>query len=652
MFHDSSYQTSIRYRTPLPPLKRTDRMSSATKQTISGDVNRRRWRFVFLKGPSVSFALRTTIAAILALALATVLQIHHPYWAAMTVWLVAQPTRGLVVERGLARLVGTIVGALVGFLVLWQLSAAPGLLLSVLICWVALCAAAGSFFRHFRSYGLLLAGYTAAVVTMSGLIEPQLGHELAWSRIACTLIGVVASLVATVLFAPGAAKDMVHTRSLALLRQALSLSSVLLKTRGETKGEAMGEPMQQFFSAVVQMDTDLDTLAAGSLTGHQRARFARHIAAASTIMVTEAMTACQLEEPRVRAEKTAEALASVDLALGRGDIEAAHTAVAAIDEHAPQLSAAVTAAIGYLGELSAVQPVKRLLALNALRISDTRGAVIAFCRTFLALSAVALVWKLTGWSLGPVMLMTAAVFVTLFSSHEAPQLAVGEALKGTLCGATLGLLSRIFLLPHAQNSLDILLMVAPFLAVGAYAMSRPKTAKAAIDGNMSFLLAAQPVFPMVVSPWLSVEQTLAMVAGVAAAALAFRFVFPVNHRLVLTVLRNRLTEDLEVTARLASHEQVLQRRYRMIQRILRMGSLRLVKPSETSRDVFLLLCLVTMLGRLLERRGRDDIAPLDRRYVDFALEALKAAPENWEHHHSVFSTLLKRDPILVPHASL
>ncbi|MGV2130419.1 FUSC family protein [Agrobacterium vitis] len=592
--------------------------------------------------------MRTTLAAILAMALATLLQIHHPYWAAMTVWLVAQPTRGLVVERGLARLVGTIIGALVGFLVLWQLSATPGLQLSVLICWVALCAAAGSFFRHFRSYGLLLAGYTAAVVTMSGLIEPQLGHELAWSRIACTLIGVVASLVATVLFAPGATKDMVHTRSLALLRQALSLSATLLKTREET----VGEPVQQFFSAVVQMDADLDTLAAGSLTGHQRARFARHIAAASTILVTEAMTARQLDEPQVRAEKTAETLAAVDLALGRGDIEAAHAAVTAIGDHAPQLSAAMTAAISYLAELSAVQPVNRLLDLNALRISDKRAAAIAFCRTFLALSAVALVWKLTGWSLGPVMLMTAAVFVTLFSSHEAPQLAVGEALKGTLCGATLGMFSRIFLLPHAENALDMLLMVAPFLAVGAYAMSRPKTAKAAIDGNMSFLLAAQPVFPVAVSPWLSVEQTLAMVAGVAAAALAFRFVFPVNHRLVLTVLRNRLTEDLEVTARLASHEQVLQRRFRMIQRILRMGSLRLVAPSETSRDVFLLLCLVTMLGRLLERRGRDDIASLDRRYVDFALEALKAAPENWEHHHSVFSTLLKRDPVLVPHASL
>ncbi|MBF2718141.1 FUSC family protein [Agrobacterium vitis] len=623
-------------------------MSPATKNTTRGDVNRWRRRFVFLKGPSVSFALRTTIAAILAMALATLLQIHHPYWAAMTVWLVAQPTRGLVVERGLARLVGTIIGALVGFLMLWQLSAAPGLQLSVLICWVALCAAAGSFFRHFRSYGLLLAGYTAAVVTMSGLIEPQLGHELAWSRIACTLIGVVASLVATVLFAPGATKDMVHTRSLALLRQALSLSATLLKTREET----VGEPVQQFFSAVVQMDADLDTLAAGSLTGHQRARFARHIAAASTILVTEAMTARQLEEPQVRAEKTADTLAVVDQALGRGDIEAAHAAVTAIGDHAPQLSAAVTAAINYLGELSAVQPVNRLLDLNALRISDKRAAAIAFCRTFLALSAVALVWKLTGWSLGPVMLMTAAVFVTLFSSHEAPQLAVGEALKGTLCGATLGMFSRIFLLPHAENSLDMLLMVAPFLAVGAYAMSRPKTAKAAIDGNMSFLLAAQPVFPVAVSPWLSVEQTLAMVAGVAAAALAFRFVFPVNHRLVLTVLRNRLTEDLEVTARLASHEQVLQRRFRMIQRILRMGSLRLVAPSETSRDVFLLLCLVTMLGRLLDRRGRDDIASLDRRYVDFALEALKAAPENWEHHHSVFLTLLKRDPVLVPHTSL
>lgn len=45
------------------------------------------------------FSLHTTAAALLALALANAASIHHPWWAAMTVWLVAKPTRGLFIER-------------------------------------------------------------------------------------------------------------------------------------------------------------------------------------------------------------------------------------------------------------------------------------------------------------------------------------------------------------------------------------------------------------------------------------------------------------------------------------------------------------------------------------------------------------------------
>ena len=64
------------------------------------------------------FALRTSAAALVALAVAYSFDVPHPWWAAMTVWLVAQPTRGLLLERSLARLAGTACGALAGALIL------------------------------------------------------------------------------------------------------------------------------------------------------------------------------------------------------------------------------------------------------------------------------------------------------------------------------------------------------------------------------------------------------------------------------------------------------------------------------------------------------------------------------------------------------
>ncbi|NTH79936.1 FUSC family protein [Agrobacterium rhizogenes] len=606
-------------------------------------------RWFLKRDPGIAFAIHTTLAGLLALALATLLQIHHPYWAAMTVWLVAQPTRGLAIERGLVRLLGTVLGALAGFLMLRQFGNVPIALLSILIAWAAFCAGAGSLLRHFRSYGLVLAGYTAAVVTISALIEPGVGHDLAWSRIICTVIGVVASAIATLIFAPEDANDGVYSRSLDILRQACAVSAVLLR-----KGRhAAALPVSQFLASAIQFDADLDTLAAGSLTRHQRARLARHVARSATIMVTEAITLSEIFGKAEPNNRSAEALSAIDAELDNERFDRARAMTKPFQAVAPQLSVALSGAIGYLDDISRTSPPGRTsFDFSGLRQPDLKSACVAFFRTFVALGAVALTWQVSGWVQGPVMLMTCAVFITLFSSHEAPQLAVREALKGTICGATIGTVCRIFVLPHAGSSLDILLMVTPFLAIGAYAMSRKKTAKAAIDGNMSFLLSAQPVFPVVATPFLSVEQTVAMVAGVGAAALAFRFLFPVDRQLMLRSLFDRLTSDLKTTVTLARREDVLHRRLRMIQRVLWPGNLRLVALENTSTEVFLLLSLVTMFGCLLECQRLGELTAVEKRDLGFALSAIDAAPENWKHHHETFIALLRPHRDLRPESSV
>lgn len=78
---------------------------------------RRRWAIEGARA-SAGFAVRTTAAAQLALLAASALGLHHTHWAAMSVWLVAQPTRGLLLEKSILRVVGTLVGAAAGFALL------------------------------------------------------------------------------------------------------------------------------------------------------------------------------------------------------------------------------------------------------------------------------------------------------------------------------------------------------------------------------------------------------------------------------------------------------------------------------------------------------------------------------------------------------
>src|SRR5277367_996947 len=91
-----------------------------TKLERTGPRNRPRY---FAKGAmptfdrpifgAVIFSAKTFAAALLALFISFWLALDEPYWAIMTVFVVAQPDSGLVLAKGFYRLLGTAVGLLV-----------------------------------------------------------------------------------------------------------------------------------------------------------------------------------------------------------------------------------------------------------------------------------------------------------------------------------------------------------------------------------------------------------------------------------------------------------------------------------------------------------------------------------------------------------
>ena len=61
---------------------------------------------------AVQFALKTLLGGGLALWLALRWGLEQPAWALMTAFIVAQPLSGMVLQKGLARLLGTLVGTI------------------------------------------------------------------------------------------------------------------------------------------------------------------------------------------------------------------------------------------------------------------------------------------------------------------------------------------------------------------------------------------------------------------------------------------------------------------------------------------------------------------------------------------------------------
>ena len=93
------------------------------------------------------------------------LDLPQPRTAMTTVFIVMQPQSGMVLAKSFYRICGTLVG-LVVMLVADQpvLAAARELFITATALWVGICTAGAARNRNFRSYGFVLAGYTAALI--------------------------------------------------------------------------------------------------------------------------------------------------------------------------------------------------------------------------------------------------------------------------------------------------------------------------------------------------------------------------------------------------------------------------------------------------------------------------------------------------------
>lgn len=150
----------------------------------------------------VRATLRTALAALVALVLANALGIDSPGWAAMTVFLVSQPTRGLLKARSFYRVAGTVVGAFVGAGMIVATGGSPLQLVLCLAVWLGLCCWLGNLARPLRAYGFMLSGYTAGIVALLSLNHHGSVAHLAFDRVEGVLLGALVAVLANGMLTP------------------------------------------------------------------------------------------------------------------------------------------------------------------------------------------------------------------------------------------------------------------------------------------------------------------------------------------------------------------------------------------------------------------------------------------------------------------
>jgi uncharacterized membrane protein YccC len=93
-----------------------------------------------------------------------------------TVTIVANPSRGGTLSKGVWRIFGTFTGAVATVVIMACFPQQPILFVLALGFWLELCTFASSMFRHFQAYAAVLSGYTVAIVVAGAVETPS------WSR--------------------------------------------------------------------------------------------------------------------------------------------------------------------------------------------------------------------------------------------------------------------------------------------------------------------------------------------------------------------------------------------------------------------------------------------------------------------------------------
>ncbi|MBP2550350.1 putative membrane protein YccC [Neorhizobium galegae] len=496
------------------------------------------------------FCGRTAIAGCLAMLVAFALGLHHPQWAAMTIWVVAQPTRGLWLEKSLSRIAGTLIGAGIGTLMVIFLSSNPPLLLVCLALWIGFCATTGNLLRGPLSYVTLLAGYSAAMIAMLDHDNPNLVLGLAQDRILTILIGAATSTLTGLLFTPKSAESNLHHR----IRQMVE--RVTAHVMDHASNVMKREERAAILSELAAIDESLEVQLAGKIGMAAKMRAVRSVLAAAMDLLLNAPedTHRDSDEPSQGPEALACSSQS-DLARRMASLQTAWQGL----EQA--------------GELEA----QRIPSLHLHR--DWIGARQAGLRAALSVLGVGAIWLLTDLAIGPFMVMGTAIMTSLFSTFDHPARIMRFGIVGTLAGASVATVVRLYAMPLAESELAMVLMVMPVILIGALVMSHRKSMFVGMDFNMVSLLLLGPAFPTHLQPAEAVAQAMSVVVGPVVALLAFTYAFPVHPQGRMRLIIRMIVHDLQNmadTGTLAPHRVEIWRA-RLYHRILR-----LIRWSEKS----------------------------------------------------------------------
>jgi len=478
-------------------------------------------------------ALRIWLAAVVALYVAFWLQLGGASSAAVTVAILAQPTRGAALAKAVNRIAATLIGATMSVVIAGLFPGERIGMLGAFVCWICVCVFVASYLRGYRAYAAVLSGYTVAIIALVNIDTPQNVFTTMTDRMAAIAIGILCvTLINDVFGSPPVWREL-DRRINDVWRDVRSYARDAL-SGNEEDSERAGALLAQIAGLTDQVDIVAHDMADG-----------RHRAAGAR----SAMLAFVEIVQRVRLLRL----------LARGDplaITVKDQCLAALDGHHAEASAflkklreielcrpdMVAGAVWQVQQAVRFVEAKSLLddGLRSLRkgiepVRDVRlphrgefaVALGNAARIGIALLAGAIFLVLAGWPASVAALTITAILCGLSVTMPNPsKFAVAAMVSFVLASVSAGTV-RFYVLTESQDFVRLAVAIAPVLIFGCLLSVRPAIAGIGLTINVIFLVLLAPSNPQVYNP-LSFYSECIFVAFALAVVFLASHLWPVS----------------------------------------------------------------------------------------------------------------------------
>jgi uncharacterized membrane protein YccC len=535
------------------------------------------------------YIFKAVLAALLTLWIAMRLDMPQPRTAMTTVFVVMQPQSGMVLAKSFYRFCGTMVGLVVMLVLISLFSQQPVLFITATALWVGICTAGAARNRNFRSYGFVLAGYTAALIGIPAAQHPDGAFLSALTRVSEVSLGILCAGAVSALVFPQHAGEQIKTT----VRRRFSgfvdyvcraLSGQMDRPQIEATNAAFVADIVGFEAArsVAVFENPETRLKSGRL-----ARLNSEFMSASTrfhalhqlmnrLRANGSMTTVAALEPYFRevapllnksgepvlnaadAAQAAAQLAAFKAALPKR-IRATRIELEARREADPafallEFDTAAELLYRFVDDLLAYAETYASLAVPtherehwiARYVPRTNlvAASVSGLRAMIVMLVLGAFWIETAWPSGGTMVLNAAAVCALASSAPRPTLMAFQMAGGTLLATVAGMIVVFGLYPRMDGFLLLSAALIPFLLLGMFLSTRRSLVGVGVGYCIFFCFLAGPDNLTHYDPTGFINDAIALVLSMLVSSLAFAVLLPTDapwlRRLLMRDLRREV----------------------------------------------------------------------------------------------------------------